>query len=597
MANEASLLIRIKQVGAEVLDKISDGIETIGKVAFVVGTGIATFGAAAVRAFKESEQASNELNQAMVQQGVYTKKLRQEYDAFADSLSQTSLYQDEQITSATAVLQAQIGQHKVTKELMQATLDLAAAKKMDLASAAELVGKTIGGENNALARQGIELDNVRDKSARTAEVIQKLNGKFGGQAEAATQGLGALEMLKKAGSEFLEAVGERLAPVVGGIASKLLEFVNGIRASEDAMNGIMSVFQATAQIGIVLKGTFEVVGKVIGNVLGGIAGGLAELFEGNFKNAMNQAKSIVTVTMDDTKEVWAKGKEEMKYIDDLFLQGLEENHKKEQELLAQNEIRKLEIKKEHAQLDKEFFMTKNAEELEQAALFEQIRQDADAMAKLKDLNNTIAHSKNKLEVLQAQTQKEKLMKDQQAKLDVDRQTGLAKVEAYLNSEKVRNMQTTLGTISSLQNSNSKELVAIGKAAAMAQAIMNTAQGVTMALGSFPPPVNFVMAGLVGVAGAAQIATIAGTKLAEGGVVKATPGGVPAIIGEGGRDEAVIPLEDGQIPGGGGGGMVVHFHGPFLGSDEDADKFAKVLDKAFLRLRQQNASVAFESDIF
>ena len=32
------------------------------------------------------------------------------------------------------------------------------------------------------------------------------------------------------------------------------------------------------------------------------------------------------------------------------------------------------------------------------------------------------------------------------------------------------------------------------------------------------------------------------QLAEGGIVKATPGGTPAIIGEGGQDEAVIPLD-------------------------------------------------------
>lgn len=44
------------------------------------------------------------------------------------------------------------------------------------------------------------------------------------------------------------------------------------------------------------------------------------------------------------------------------------------------------------------------------------------------------------------------------------------------------------------------------------------------------------------------------RLAEGGIVKATPGGVHAIIGEGGQDEAVIPLDKlaAMIKGGGGG---------------------------------------------
>jgi flagellar hook-basal body complex protein FliE len=36
-------------------------------------------------------------------------------------------------------------------------------------------------------------------------------------------------------------------------------------------------------------------------------------------------------------------------------------------------------------------------------------------------------------------------------------------------------------------------------------------------------------------------------MAEGGIVQPTPGGTPAIIGEGGRAEAVIPLKNGSVP--------------------------------------------------
>ena len=45
-------------------------------------------------------------------------------------------------------------------------------------------------------------------------------------------------------------------------------------------------------------------------------------------------------------------------------------------------------------------------------------------------------------------------------------------------------------------------------------------------------VTLVMGGLVGYGVA---------KLAQGGIVMPTAGGTPAIIGEGGRPEAVIPL--------------------------------------------------------
>ena len=41
----------------------------------------------------------------------------------------------------------------------------------------------------------------------------------------------------------------------------------------------------------------------------------------------------------------------------------------------------------------------------------------------------------------------------------------------------------------------------------------------------------------------NVAQISGIKLAEGGLVKAVTGGVPAVVGEGGSDEAVLPLDN------------------------------------------------------
>lgn len=50
-------------------------------------------------------------------------------------------------------------------------------------------------------------------------------------------------------------------------------------------------------------------------------------------------------------------------------------------------------------------------------------------------------------------------------------------------------------------------------------------------------------------------------LAEGGIVQPTPGGTPAIIGEGGNAEAVIPLKNGAVP--------VRLFGDSLKSDSEA----------------------------
>lgn len=76
-----------------------------------------------------------------------------------------------------------------------------------------------------------------------------------------------------------------------------------------------------------------------------------------------------------------------------------------------------------------------------------------------------------------------------------------------------------------------------KMVAIAQAIVNTAQGVTAALAQYPPPLSFAMAAAQAALGAAQIATIKSTRPGGGGSAKRPSAG-------GGRGAAVS--------GGGGG---------------------------------------------
>lgn len=89
---------------------------------------------------------------------------------------------------------------------------------------------------------------------------------------------------------------------------------------------------------------------------------------------------------------------------------------------------------------------------------------------------------------------------------------------------------------------SKELFIIMKVAAIANAIVSTAVGITRAL-ELGIPLGPPAAALVGAAGAAQVAVIAGTALKEGGLVTEPTN---ALVGEAGP-EAVIPIEQGVAP--------------------------------------------------
>jgi hypothetical protein len=113
----------------------------------------------------------------------------------------------------------------------------------------------------------------------------------------------------------------------------------------------------------------------------------------------------------------------------------------------------------------------------------------------------------------------------------------------LDEMRLQQAADTLQFISTLSNAKSRELVIIGKIAATAEAIINTHLAATKALAAFPPPINFGLAAAVELAGAAQVAAIAGVQLEEGGVVKGTQDGTKATIGEKGKTEAVLPLEN------------------------------------------------------
>lgn len=101
--------------------------------------------------------------------------------------------------------------------------------------------------------------------------------------------------------------------------------------------------------------------------------------------------------------------------------------------------------------------------------------------------------------------------------------------------KVSGIQTALSAASTLMNSHNKKMFEIGKAAAIANAIIDTASGVANAWALGPilgPP----MAALVALAGAAQIATISSTKIGS-----ATPTTAAAVSNTEAINAATTPV--------------------------------------------------------
>lgn len=116
-----------------------------------------------------------------------------------------------------------------------------------------------------------------------------------------------------------------------------------------------------------------------------------------------------------------------------------------------------------------------------------------------------------------------------ARVEVDKKEKMSRTQA---------MQGIFSSLSNLMNTENRKLFEIGKAAAIADATVNTYLGANKALGAAPPPYNFALAGAVVASGLANVASIASTSMGGGGGA-----GGGATSAPGGGDGATLVQEN------------------------------------------------------
>lgn len=161
-----------------------------------------------VDAGAEQERVEVLLAEALRQKGIFTEDLLQKNLRLASSLQRLTTYGDEQIAQAQRTLIQYGVEQTQIESVTKAVLDFASAKKIDLASAADLVGRTIGTTSNSLGRYGVQIKDVTDKTARASAVISGIGNLFGGSAQAEVNTFsGAIAQLKNVYSDMIEQLG------------------------------------------------------------------------------------------------------------------------------------------------------------------------------------------------------------------------------------------------------------------------------------------------------------------------------------------------------------------------------------------------------
>lgn len=538
---KASLIVELKDSVSKSLKGLNDSISDFKYSILAVAGAVTGFVAglySLAKSYMEQETAVNKLNMSMKNNGSYTAAASQDLQKFANELQRTTTISDETSLEMMALL----GTFGLTgNELKKATMaaaDLSKGLGVDLNTAALLLGKSFVGETSTLGRYGIKIDESIPKAERFSEVLSVLNTRFGGSATAELNtAAGRFANLGNQFDDLKEKLGQALLPIL----EKLAEWS---RTEIESLGVLIEQFSNWEGVVATLGETLT---TFFGNVLIGITSfieaipGASFLLEkmGLSGDVMSQKIQAAVDSVNGKIQNWANNaaaaNTKVAASDNAYTANKLKNNASE----SVDEYKKL---AEYVAL--------------QAAAI-------DAKKKMEDesLNRRIARDK---------------------------------LEQKMNDDYVTSWSNALNMISSLSSAKSKELAAIGKAAAIASIAISTQQGAMKAyaeLGIFGGPA----AAAIYVAGAVAAAKVAGVELADGGMVMPRSGGVSATIAEAGSAEAVIPLDDPEtkekLADVMGGNSITINAGTIIADNMSVREFAKRIDEELFSLQRNRQTVS------
>jgi len=188
---------------------VTSAFSTLGKLAGLAGlsTGLMDCATAAM----DAEKAMVKMGVALKNQGSYSQAAMKDMQDFAAQIQKTTAYEDD----ATLAMMANLKSYGMTtEEVKKATkvaLDFATAKRdegMTVSTASDLLGKAYVGATGQLSRYGIVIDKSIEDGKKFEAVMQQLNSRFGGaaQADLATYA-GQWQQIKNEFGDIQETIG------------------------------------------------------------------------------------------------------------------------------------------------------------------------------------------------------------------------------------------------------------------------------------------------------------------------------------------------------------------------------------------------------
>lgn len=597
----------VKQAYDEVAAKtqnLNDFLKDLGASAGVVFAAMAAEITFATKAFFDARESSNALTLALKNQGIFTAQLALQYKSYASEVSKATGLDDDLIIGAQATGQAYLGQMQITKELTQAIADYAAFKKIDLATSAEILTKSIGTETNMLARQGLQFSDTATEAEKYDKVLQFVSARAGGAAAEANKARGGIDGLKTAFENLQEKLGEQFAPIIEKAVGYLTAFFNLVQENQTLVKfaaiaigvtaAIAGIVAAVAAVGVavvtlgpyiaalgITSATLATAAQVVAflSVTLGLAIAARKEEMRARQDAYTDARRLDDQEMSAERAKLEEAKklaEEKKKIEDSKVQiqresnellRLQNQNASEQLInLQQQEIATLtQLKQSQNAEEKQLLAQKLSEirdlQAEQRALDKQkaelAQQDLLAvkaeyglqdleltrqqMAALRDAETTELKARRELAIEEATRKQQE--RAQFLKDEIKHGEAYAKIKKFMNSEEVKGATQAAGELVQLQQSKNTELREIGKAAALVQIGIQTATSAMSVFDGFVKTIPGPVGVALGIAGAAA-ATAFGVEKA-GQVAGFADGGL-VTGGIPGRDSVPAMLAPGEL---------------------------------------------------
>lgn len=526
-----------------------------------------------IKAASQTEQAFNDLSNALARNKNFSEGAAEAFKKFADGIEDTTTIQDQAVLSAGALLESLTGlSEKGLEKATKAAIQLSAITGKDLNTTTLALAKTAENGSEALKRLGVNVGNIGPGLDGLAKTVERINSQFAGAAESKvntyigsiTQLGNTFESLQKAiGATFTEnlvvtAIIKSTSDIIKGLSTEVKSNATLYRTliASFSISIVEIVGIASTGIGVItdsgrralefLKSFVLTLNALTNSVAGIIDPNLADQAKISFEEAQKAFKEFEKSAVDSTAggklgALFAKIQEDATKAFDAVANGQKSLTKPNQEgaqglEILTGDLRELvtlgsslasslgsPLEQFKLSLESLSLAATDADNAIKSSFLSSIEEQIASQQNFTDQRLTTLQNQQALEsaALEAALARDtgSIEKHNQERDNLEKkhanerkkiEQDLTQFKQAKQKEQLANTSASLNTIATLQQSSAGELFRIGQAAALAQATIDGVGAVIKAYNT-PFPLPLVLVPLTATAVAVQIAKIASAQ--------------------------------------------------------------------------------------